>query len=117
MLAALDADDVTRAVLLVDDDGTIVKATSAAQRLLDDLAPLGRALSALEPDLAPDAIARIERAVRTPPPPPPRAAPQRTRAGLVTTLRVATLTAPQSTVGRVLTRFAALLAGPPSTPA
>jgi TRAP-type C4-dicarboxylate transport system substrate-binding protein/DNA-binding MarR family transcriptional regulator len=83
--------------------------TAAAQRLLDDLAPLGRALSALEPDLAPDAIARIERAVRTPPPPPPRAAPQRTRAGLVTTLRVATLTAPQSTVGRVLTRFAALL--------
>jgi len=84
-----------------------VHPTAAGLRLLDDLAPLGRALSDLEPDLAPAAIARIERAVRVAP--PPRPAPARPRGGLVTTLRVATLTSPHSTVGRVLTRFAALL--------
>jgi len=85
-----------------------VHPTAAGLRLLEDLAPLGRALGELEPDFAPAAIARIERAVRVAPP-APRPAPARTRGGLVTTLRVATLTAPQSTVGRVLTRFAALL--------
>jgi TRAP-type C4-dicarboxylate transport system substrate-binding protein len=82
--------------------------TAAAQRLLDELAPLGRALGELAPDLAPDALARVERAVRAPQP-PPRATPVRPRTGLVTVLRVATLTVPHSTVGRVLTRFAALL--------
>jgi len=84
-----------------------VHPTAAAQRLLDELAPLGRALGDLEPDLAPDAIARVERAVRAPQ--TPRPAPVRPRAGLVTMLRVATLTVPHSTVGRVLTRFASLL--------
>ncbi|HWF72185.1 MAG TPA: helix-turn-helix transcriptional regulator [Solirubrobacteraceae bacterium] len=39
MLAALDAGESTRAVLLVDDGGTILKATPTAQRLLDTHVP------------------------------------------------------------------------------
>jgi TRAP-type C4-dicarboxylate transport system substrate-binding protein len=85
-----------------------VHPTARTRRLLAELDPLGRALAALEPDLAPDALAQVERAARLTPangrPPAPRP-----RAGLVTTLRVATLTVPRSNVGRALTRFATLV--------
>jgi TRAP-type C4-dicarboxylate transport system substrate-binding protein len=85
-----------------------VHATDAGRRLTSDLDPVGRALTAIEADLAPETLARVERAshiVAT----PPRAVPLRPRAGLVTTLRAATLTVPRSIVGRILTRFAALI--------
>lgn len=85
-----------------------VHPTARTHRLLAELDPLGRALAALEPDLAPDALAQVERAARQAPASGRSAAP-RPRAGLVTTLRVATLTVPRSNVGRALTRFATLV--------
>jgi TRAP-type C4-dicarboxylate transport system substrate-binding protein len=90
-----------------------VHATAAGRSLARELEPLGRELSALEPELAPAGLAQLERAVRAVPAgpvAPPRPAPARPRAGLVTTLRVSTLTVPRSIVGRALERFAALVA-------
>jgi len=88
-----------------------VHPTARTRALLAELEPLGRALAALEPDLGPDALARVERAARQTPAATggPRPLAPRPRAGLVTTLRVATLTVPRSNVGRALTRFAELV--------
>ncbi|MEO7040109.1 MAG: TRAP transporter substrate-binding protein DctP [Candidatus Elarobacter sp.] len=103
------------------DDRRVIRVhpTAAGLRLADELEPVGRALSALEADLAPETLARVERVVQSPAPgvlaaaPAPPASARNTtlrpRAGLVTTLRAATLTVPRSTVGRTLTRFAALV--------
>lgn len=85
-----------------------VHATEAGRRLAGELESVGRALSSVEGDLAPEALARVERAVQAPAP-ASRTAPARPRAGLVTTLRAATLTVPRSAVGRTLTRFAELV--------
>ena len=90
-----------------------VHATSAGRALSRELEPLGRELSELEPELAPAGLAQLERAVRAVTGgtlAPPRTANARPRAGLVTTLRVSTLTVPRSIVGRTLERFAALVA-------
>jgi TRAP-type C4-dicarboxylate transport system substrate-binding protein/DNA-binding MarR family transcriptional regulator len=99
------------------DDRRVIRvhATEAGRRLAEELEPIGRALSELDSDLAPDALARVERIVHAPAPLVGSASPARTfatrpRAGLVTTLRAVTLTVPRSTVGLVLTRFAALVA-------
>ncbi|HEY4439303.1 MAG TPA: TRAP transporter substrate-binding protein DctP [Candidatus Elarobacter sp.] len=88
-----------------------VCATDAGRRLAAELEPIGRALSELDPDLAPDALARVERVVHAPPAvaAPPRTFAGRPRAGLVTTLRAVTLTVPRSSVGGVLARFAELV--------
>jgi TRAP-type C4-dicarboxylate transport system substrate-binding protein len=95
-----------------------VHATEAGRRLAVELEPVGRALSDVDADLAPEALARVERAVLAPlrgalagpvAPVAQRNAATRPRAGLVTTLRAATLTVPRSTVGRTLLRFAELV--------
>ncbi len=92
------------------DDRRVIRvhATAAGRRLAGELEPVGRALSAIEADLAPDALARVERASNAIAA-PPRPAPLRPRAGVVTTLRAATLTVPRSIVGRTLARFAELV--------
>jgi len=98
------------------DDRRVIRvhATEAGRRLARDLEPIGRALSLLDPDLAPETLARVDRVVQAPAPvaagaPAARTFATRPRAGLVTTLRAVTLTVPRSTVGRVLTRFAELV--------
>ncbi len=106
-LAERRADSADRRVIRVH-------ATSAGRSLAEELEPVGRALSAVDPDLAPEALLRVERAVQAvaagvvPPVAAPRGA-VRPRAGLVTTLRAATLTVPRSVVGRALSRFADLV--------
>ena len=100
------------------DDRRVIRvyATDAGRRVAAELEPIGRALSAVDPDLAPEALARVDRVVQAPAPgtivppgPSARTGAPRRRAGLVTTLRVATLTVPRSVVGRVLARFATLV--------
>jgi TRAP-type C4-dicarboxylate transport system substrate-binding protein/DNA-binding MarR family transcriptional regulator len=90
-----------------------VYATPAGRRLAEEIEPVGRALSELEPDLSAEALGRVERAAQTAAAGSTtagaRSGAARTRAGITTTLRCATLTVPRSTVGRVLTRFAALV--------
>ncbi len=95
-----------------------IRLTDGGRRLVAELDPIGRALSTVDADLAPEALVRVERAIQAPPAsrgaapsdPPSRPMPLRSRAGLVTTLRAATLTVPRSVVGRTLTQFAALVA-------
>ncbi|BDE07822.1 hypothetical protein WPS_30980 [Vulcanimicrobium alpinum] len=89
-------------------------ATDAGRALAARLEPIGRALCSLEADLDAAALARIDRVVQTiaagTAQAPERGAPAlRPRAGVVTTLRAATLTVPRSIVGRILTRFAVLV--------
>jgi tripartite ATP-independent transporter DctP family solute receptor len=98
------------------DDRRVIRvhATPAGRALADELEPVGRALSTVDPDLAPEALLRVERAVQTAAagavaPVASRRSAVRPRAGLVTTLRAATLTVPRSVVGRALARFAALV--------
>jgi TRAP-type C4-dicarboxylate transport system substrate-binding protein/DNA-binding HxlR family transcriptional regulator len=111
-LDKLEAADLVERRPDADDRRVIrVHATTAGRRLTEELEPIGRALSAVEADLAPEALARVGRAVLTPAASvaAPRTASLRPRAGLVTTLRAATLTVPNSVVGRTLRRFAALV--------
>jgi len=101
------------------DDRRVIRVhgTLGGRRLVADLEPIGRALSAVDADLAPETLVRVERAIQTTAagaragtaPAPHRHVPLRPRAGLVTTLRAATLTVPRSIVGRILTRFATLV--------
>ena len=93
------------------DDRRVIRvhATAAGKALAGELEPVGRALSGIEADLAPETLARVERAAAATPSAARNTAPPRPRAGVVTTLRAATLTVPRSVVGRILTRFAALV--------
>jgi TRAP-type transport system periplasmic protein len=96
------------------DDRRVIRVypTAAGRGVVRALEPIGLALSGIGPDLAPEAIAQVDRAVQMLAAGTAAAARRnaaRPRGGIVTTLRVATLTVPRSTVGRILTRFALLV--------
>jgi TRAP-type C4-dicarboxylate transport system substrate-binding protein len=77
--------------------------TARGAALVTELDPLGHVMRALEPGsavAAPATVPRLDRRVAVP----------RPRPGATIVLRAATLTAPRSTVGTTLTRFAELVA-------
>ena len=97
-LAARRADASDRRV-------TRVELTERGRALLAELEPLGRVLSALEPGTdAPASSVMLNPAKHH------HDGGKRRRGGAMTTLRVSTLTVPQSTVGCALARFADLVA-------
>lgn len=82
---------------------TRVVTTERGRRLVAELDPLGRVMSAIEPAVpTPVTVAQrpsVERRISVP----------RLRSGVAVTLKVSTLTVPRSVVGRTLARFAELV--------